>query len=173
MARREQGQERAGAARSVAHTKEKPPIRGIGGSLLYVSHTQSRKAMYGTNLDLERETGFEPATSTLARLHSTTELFPLVGAGLAVRRGGFIGKAAPLVKIILRFFAFSFYVSIFAMLLVAKMPVVWLAGAELMIKQRRLRYGAVLARNRAYSKLNAEYPEIGCFAMFYLILSVC
>ncbi len=25
---------------------------------------------------LERETGFEPATSTLARLHSTTELFP-------------------------------------------------------------------------------------------------
>ncbi len=24
----------------------------------------------------ERETGFEPATSTLARLHSTTELFP-------------------------------------------------------------------------------------------------
>src|SRR2546426_4505074 len=27
---------------------------------------------------LERETGFEPATSTLARLHSTTELFPLM-----------------------------------------------------------------------------------------------
>ena len=26
--------------------------------------------------ELERETGFEPATSTLARLHSTTELFP-------------------------------------------------------------------------------------------------
>ena len=25
---------------------------------------------------LERETGFEPATSTLARLHSTAELFP-------------------------------------------------------------------------------------------------
>jgi hypothetical protein len=25
---------------------------------------------------LERETGFEPATLTLARLHSTTELFP-------------------------------------------------------------------------------------------------
>ena len=25
---------------------------------------------------LERETGFEPATSTLARLHSTTELLP-------------------------------------------------------------------------------------------------
>ena len=28
---------------------------------------------------LERETGFEPATSTLARSHSTTELFPLFG----------------------------------------------------------------------------------------------
>ncbi len=27
---------------------------------------------------MERETGFEPATSTLARLHSTTELFPLI-----------------------------------------------------------------------------------------------
>ena len=27
---------------------------------------------------LERETGLEPATSTLARSHSTTELFPLV-----------------------------------------------------------------------------------------------
>jgi hypothetical protein len=26
---------------------------------------------------LERETGFEPATSTLARSHSTTELLPL------------------------------------------------------------------------------------------------
>jgi hypothetical protein len=28
---------------------------------------------------MERETGFEPATSTLARSHSTTELFPLSG----------------------------------------------------------------------------------------------
>ena len=27
---------------------------------------------------VERETGFEPATSTLARSHSTTELFPLI-----------------------------------------------------------------------------------------------
>ena len=27
---------------------------------------------------MERETGFEPATSTLARLHSTAELFPRV-----------------------------------------------------------------------------------------------
>ena len=29
------------------------------------------------NQNLERETGFEPATSTLARSHSTTELLPL------------------------------------------------------------------------------------------------
>ncbi len=29
-------------------------------------------------ISLERETGFGPATSTLARLHSTTELFPRV-----------------------------------------------------------------------------------------------
>ena len=27
---------------------------------------------------MERETGFEPATSTLARLHSTAELFPRI-----------------------------------------------------------------------------------------------
>ena len=26
--------------------------------------------------EMERETGFEPATSTMARLHSTTELLP-------------------------------------------------------------------------------------------------
>jgi hypothetical protein len=30
-----------------------------------------------TGKNLERETGFEPATSTLARSHSTTELLPL------------------------------------------------------------------------------------------------
>src|SRR5437588_331029 len=33
---------------------------------------------------LERETGFEPATSTLARSHSTTELFPLDRRNLSV-----------------------------------------------------------------------------------------
>jgi hypothetical protein len=39
---------------------------------------------------LERETGFEPATSTLARLHSTAELFPLnlANARLKVTRFG-------------------------------------------------------------------------------------
>src|SRR5688572_33008050 len=39
---------------------------------------------------MERETGFEPATSTLARSHSTTELFPLatnVDHTVAVRGG--------------------------------------------------------------------------------------
>jgi hypothetical protein len=36
---------------------------------------------------MERETGFEPATSTLARLHSTAELFPLSRAGLDNREG--------------------------------------------------------------------------------------
>ncbi len=30
---------------------------------------------------MERETGVEPATSTLARSHSTTELFPLSKSG--------------------------------------------------------------------------------------------
>ena len=42
------------------------------------SHTGSR-----CERRLERETGFEPATSTLARSHSTTELFPLVGENSA------------------------------------------------------------------------------------------
>jgi hypothetical protein len=34
-------------------------------------------ATTGLREDLERETGFEPATSTLARSHSTAELLPL------------------------------------------------------------------------------------------------
>ena len=37
----------------------------------------TRPAEPGEKKMLERETGFEPATSTLARSHSTTELFPL------------------------------------------------------------------------------------------------
>ena len=32
---------------------------------------------YAASKKMERETGFEPATSTLARSHSTAELFPL------------------------------------------------------------------------------------------------
>ncbi len=37
-----------------------------------------------TGEEMERETRFELATSTLARLHSTTELFPLMCAGADV-----------------------------------------------------------------------------------------
>src|ERR1700757_1545888 len=35
--------------------------------------------------NLERETGFEPATSTLARSHSTTELLPLADHHCTIR----------------------------------------------------------------------------------------
>src|SRR5216684_3449154 len=38
---------------------------------------QPKLARFSREQRLERETGFEPATSTLARSHSTTELFPL------------------------------------------------------------------------------------------------
>ena len=37
--------------------------------------------------EMERETGFEPATSTLARSHSTTELFPLAGRSRDCTKG--------------------------------------------------------------------------------------
>ncbi len=52
----------------------------------------------GSEEFLERETGFEPATSTLARSHSTTELFPLEPskyhtAGVGFKRHG---RPAPL-----------------------------------------------------------------------------
>jgi hypothetical protein len=39
--------------------------------------SEDRRLATGRPAILERETGFEPATSTLARSHSTTELFPL------------------------------------------------------------------------------------------------
>src|SRR6188472_529583 len=42
---------------------------------------------------LERETGFEPATSTLARSHSTTELFPPATEHQAYHRARKPGKA--------------------------------------------------------------------------------
>ncbi len=45
--------------RAVRHAKAKSPRRR------------------GAQIELERETGFEPATSTLARSHSTAELLPL------------------------------------------------------------------------------------------------
>src|SRR5262245_23145147 len=40
-------------------------------------HSQNSRTHSQRERRLERETGFEPATSTLARSHSTTELFPL------------------------------------------------------------------------------------------------
>ena len=42
-----------------------------------VLQTSALPLGYAANRKMERETGFEPATSTLARLHSTTELLPL------------------------------------------------------------------------------------------------
>ena len=41
---------------------------------------------------MERETGFEPATSTLARSHSTTELFPLASTRGSYHSGSQRGK---------------------------------------------------------------------------------
>src|SRR5438876_2936082 len=43
----------------------------------WVPRLERREIERLVNKNLERETGFEPATSTLARSHSTTELFPL------------------------------------------------------------------------------------------------
>jgi predicted hydrolase (HD superfamily) len=45
----------------------------LAGSILKSPEGEKKRG------NVERETGFEPATSTLARLHSTTELFPLDG----------------------------------------------------------------------------------------------
>src|ERR1700675_766066 len=46
--------------------------------------------------EMERETGFEPATSTLARSHSTTELFPLAGTTYRTTR---LGRLQPTVAL--------------------------------------------------------------------------
>ena len=54
--------------------RAKPLIKNDGPKNV----TLKRKALASAGLQkLERETGFEPATSTLARSHSTTELLPL------------------------------------------------------------------------------------------------
>src|SRR5277367_4525299 len=52
-----------------------------------VQQALKRKALASAGLQetLERETGFEPATSTLARSHSTTELLPLVASFYSTR----------------------------------------------------------------------------------------
>ena len=47
-----------------------------------VLQTSALPLGYAASKKVERETGFEPATSTLARLHSTTELLPLNEDGL-------------------------------------------------------------------------------------------
>ena len=52
--------------------RRRPPSR-FGGHPSLGLPTEARTS----ERRLERETGFEPATSTLARSHSTTELFPL------------------------------------------------------------------------------------------------
>ena len=46
-------------------------VGGVAGRK--TKKARPRPSFFG---QVERETGFEPATSTLARLHSTTELFP-------------------------------------------------------------------------------------------------
>jgi hypothetical protein len=53
--------------------------------------TMKKPAIRPAYARMERETGFEPATSTLARLHSTTELLPRMEAapGFEPGDGGF------------------------------------------------------------------------------------
>ncbi len=46
-----------------------------------------RQSAVSTGRELERETGFEPATPTLARLCSTTELFPLAARTIVAGPG--------------------------------------------------------------------------------------
>jgi hypothetical protein len=52
------------------HGKGETELSTMNQKKVVAATTQERHLM-------ERETGFEPATSTLARLHSTAELFPL------------------------------------------------------------------------------------------------
>jgi hypothetical protein len=59
-------------------TKVAPDAKNVHG----IGHTppvqqNALGARAGVRTSMERETGFEPATSTLARSHSTTELLPL------------------------------------------------------------------------------------------------
>src|SRR5688500_16253344 len=51
----------------------------------WLASRSSRQVLLARERRLERETGFEPATSTLARSHSTTELFPLTSRTTAPR----------------------------------------------------------------------------------------
>src|ERR1700690_388724 len=64
------------------------PKLALCGTKVYSPESQNTRggnkkpalAQASAQLNLERETGFEPPTSTLARSHSTTELLPLVTA---------------------------------------------------------------------------------------------
>ncbi len=58
------------------------------GLILAVPRINKKRFELCSNLErsVERETRFELATSTLARLHSTTELFPLVAITSNSRR---------------------------------------------------------------------------------------
>ena len=57
-----------GADRDVLKNAQEPPVGDAFGD------TKNSRAKFGSKV--EREKGFEPSTSTLARLHSTTELLP-------------------------------------------------------------------------------------------------
>src|SRR5579862_3366071 len=54
-----------------------PPQQAQNRRLLRPGLTKNPRQMCESGRFMERETGFEPATSTLARSHSTTELLPL------------------------------------------------------------------------------------------------
>src|SRR3974390_317410 len=54
----------------------KAALRG-GPGYRKTGRARQETLAHGEGGNLERETGFEPATSTLARSHSTTELLPL------------------------------------------------------------------------------------------------
>ena len=53
------------------------PESGVRACYRNCATSRGRGTCLARTEKLERETGFEPATSTLARSHSTTELFPL------------------------------------------------------------------------------------------------
>src|SRR6516164_11164598 len=71
-----------------------PPIEVLQTSALPLGYRASREKQARNprprrgSRYLERETGFEPATSTLARSHSTTELLPLGSSIITKRRMG-------------------------------------------------------------------------------------
>ena len=59
-----------------------PGMKALQASALPLGYDAIRKRAFDKTfviLTLERETGFGPATSTLARWHSTTESLPQVG----------------------------------------------------------------------------------------------